>query len=279
VCVVLIKIISWNIRGLGDFEKRREVSQLVREKKSFIICIQETKLSVFDGVVCKSVWYDSNVDFSFQSSSGASGGLVMLWDCTEVEVWASLQFEHVIGIHGRFVKSGEEFTLLNVYAPCDVSRQQALWLNISQRLSAFSDHNICVWGDFNIIRWAEERRSVGNAGLHTGSAYFNQFIGVNFIFFMDLPLWGRRFTWFWGDGNSMSRLDRFLLSERWYLTWPNCVQVASSKGLSDHCPIQLSIDEENWGPKPVRMLKCWEKFSGYNEFVREKWSSFQVDMF
>jgi len=96
---------------------------------------------------------------------------------------------------------------------------------------------------------------------------------------MDLPLWGRRFTWFWGDGNSMSRLDRFLLSERWCLTWPNCVQVASSRGLSDHCPIQLSIDEENWGPKPVRMLKCWEKFSGYNECVREKWSSFQVDMF
>ena len=184
--MVLIKIISWNIRGLGGFEKRREVSQLVREKKSFIICIQETKLLVFDGVVCKSVWYDSNVDFSFQLSSGASDGLVTLWDCTEVEVWASLQFEHVLGIQGRFVKSGEEFTLLNVYAPCDVSRQQALWLNISQRLSAFSDHNICVWGDFNTVPWAEERRSVGNSGLHAGSAYFNQFIEVNFFLWIYL---------------------------------------------------------------------------------------------
>ena len=49
------------------------------------------------------------------------------------------------------------------------------------------------------------------------------------------------------------------------------------RGLSDHCLIQLSTDEENWGPRPVRLLKCWETFSGYNEFVREKWSSFQVD--
>jgi exonuclease III len=268
VCVVLMKIISWNVRGLGGFEKRKEVCQLVREKKSFIICIQETKLSVFDGVVCKSVWKDSNVDFSFQPSSGASGGLVTLWDCSEVEVWASFQLEHVLGIQGRFVKTSEEFTLLNVYAPCDVSRQQALWINISQRLSILSDHNICVCGDFNTVRWSKERRSRGNSSLHSGSAYFNQFIGVNI--FMDLPLRGRRFTWFRGDGNSMSRLDRFLLSERWCLTWPNCVQVASVRGLSDHCPIQLSIDEENWGPKPVHKLKCWEKFSGYKEFVGEK---------
>jgi hypothetical protein len=29
----------------------------------------------------------------------------------------------------------------------------------------------------------------------------------------DLPLAGRQFTWFRGDGSSMSRVDRFLLSE------------------------------------------------------------------
>jgi len=31
-----MKIISWNVRGLGGFEKRREVCQLVREKKPFM---------------------------------------------------------------------------------------------------------------------------------------------------------------------------------------------------------------------------------------------------
>ena len=32
--VVVMKISSWNVRVLGGFEKRREVCQLVREKKS-----------------------------------------------------------------------------------------------------------------------------------------------------------------------------------------------------------------------------------------------------
>jgi exonuclease III len=53
--VVTVRIISWNVRGLGSLEKWREVRQLVREKNPFILCIQETKLSIFDDSVCKSI--------------------------------------------------------------------------------------------------------------------------------------------------------------------------------------------------------------------------------
>jgi exonuclease III len=168
-----MKIISWNVRGLGGVEKRREVCQLVREKNPSILCIQETKLTVFDGLVRKCIWSDTNVNFSFQLSRGASGWLVTLWNCTEVEVWAFMQFEHVSGIQGRFVKTEDELTLFNVYAPCDIPRQHALWHNISMRLTTLSDHNICVCGDFNTVRSLEERRSVENSALHAGSAYLN----------------------------------------------------------------------------------------------------------
>ena len=73
---------------------------------------------------------------------------------------------------------------------------------------------------------------------------------------MEFPLQGRKFTWFRGDGKSMSHIDHFLLSKSWRVTWPNCVQLAMSRGLSNHCPLVLSIDDENWGPCPLRMLKC-----------------------
>ncbi|CAJ2644440.1 unnamed protein product [Trifolium pratense] len=75
----------------------------------------------------------------------------------------------------------------------------------------------------------------------------------------------------------MSRLDRFLLSEEWCLNWPNCKQLAKMRGLSDHCPLVLSANEEDWGPRPSRMLKCWKDIPGYTLFVRDKWNSFQVD--
>jgi hypothetical protein len=75
----------------------------------------------------------------------------------------------------------------------------------------------------------------------------------------------------------MSQLDRFFLSDKWCLTWPNCIQVARLRGLSDHCLIVLSVYEENWGPKPFRMLKCWVDVPSYKQFVTDQWLSFQIE--
>lgn len=51
--------------------------------------------------------------------------------------------------------------------------------------------------------------------------------------------------------------------------WPNCIQAAMIWGLSHHYPILLSMDEVNWGPRPMQMLKCSMDvdFLGYQEFV------------
>jgi len=84
-----MKLVSWNVRGLGDIEKRREVRRLVGEKSPFILCIRETKLVVCDAFLCNSLWGDSNHSFSYRPSVGASGGLLILWDSEEVEVWSS----------------------------------------------------------------------------------------------------------------------------------------------------------------------------------------------
>ena len=34
--------------------------------------------------------------------------------------------------------------------------------------------------------------------------------------------------------------------------------------------------EKNWGPRPSRMLKCWQDMSGYQQFVKDKWHSYQI---
>jgi len=51
-----MKIISYNDRGMGGGEKRREVQRLVRERKPWVVCIQETKLEVVDDFLCRSLW-------------------------------------------------------------------------------------------------------------------------------------------------------------------------------------------------------------------------------
>jgi exonuclease III len=36
-----MKIASYNVRGVGGFEKRIEVRRVVADKKSFVLCLQE----------------------------------------------------------------------------------------------------------------------------------------------------------------------------------------------------------------------------------------------
>jgi len=81
-----MQVVSWNARGLGGLEKRREVRQLVNEKRPSIMCIQETKLMVIDGAMGASLWGDPNHGFSYRPSLGASGELLTMWDISEVEV-------------------------------------------------------------------------------------------------------------------------------------------------------------------------------------------------
>lgn len=41
-----LKIISWNVRGLNDIEKRVKIRRMLREWKANIVCLQETKMEV-----------------------------------------------------------------------------------------------------------------------------------------------------------------------------------------------------------------------------------------
>jgi hypothetical protein len=70
-----------------------------------------------------------------------------------------------------------------------------------------------VCGDFNAVRSTVERRSSREGSRSSDHIPFNQFIDDAVL--IDLPLTGRKFTLYKGDGLSMSRLDRFLISEEW----------------------------------------------------------------
>jgi hypothetical protein len=101
-----MKVISWNVRGLGRVDKRKEVRNLVREKNPLIVCLQETKLQVCDDSLCAAMWVSSLVGFSFRPSVGASGGLLTIWDTAEVEVWSSLSLAVIMscGVMGVLSK-------------------------------------------------------------------------------------------------------------------------------------------------------------------------------
>jgi len=166
----------------------------------------------------------------------------------------------------------EEFVIINVYAPCEFEAKKELWDQLSTVVLSSVNLCLCVCGDFNSVRSVDERKGRGGFFRQREADVFNNFIHDNLL--IDLPICGRLFTWYKGDGVSMSRINRFLLSNKWCKKWPNCIQVAYQRGLSDHVPLLLHVDDVNWGLRPPWMLKCWSDYPGYANFLREKWGSF-----
>ncbi|GAU27943.1 hypothetical protein TSUD_146580 [Trifolium subterraneum] len=120
-----------------------------------------------------------------------------------------------------------EFYLANVYAPCDLREKQALWDSLSGRIQSLHGTRVCVCGDFNAVRSIEERRSAREGPRSSVNVPFNRFIDDSAL--VDLPLSGRKFTWYKGDGLSMSRLDRFLLSRSGVYLGPIVYRINSLK--------------------------------------------------
>jgi exonuclease III len=238
-----------------------------------VLCLQETKWQVVTDSMINNIWGDAPRDFSFCRSVGASGGLVTVWDTSRIVIWSSMSYGNVLVIKGKVISSDEEFMIFNVYAPCDLAAKREMWVTLKSKVLNNNDVNVCVCGDFNSVRGEDERKGRCTVYRQADASAFNDFIDSCYL--IDLPICGRLFTWYKGDGVSMSRLDRFLLSEKWSETWPNSTQIAYQRGLSDHVPLMLVNEEVNWGPRPFRMLKCWSEFPGYSDFVREKWGSFQ----
>lgn len=110
----MMKVITYNVRGLGGFEKRAEVRRLVQDKHPFVFCLQESKLSVVDKFLIKSLWGSDPCGFSFQASAGASGGLIIVWNTSLVEVWCTLSFQHALNIKGKVILTGQEFIIANI---------------------------------------------------------------------------------------------------------------------------------------------------------------------
>jgi len=67
-----------------------------------------------------------------------------MWDSLEVEVWSTSSQDHVLLIHGKFIRTNEMFYLFNIYAPCEIRAKQQLWEKLSVKLQLLRGVNVCV---------------------------------------------------------------------------------------------------------------------------------------
>ncbi|GJX69578.1 RNA-directed DNA polymerase, eukaryota, reverse transcriptase zinc-binding domain protein [Tanacetum coccineum] len=107
--------------------------------------------------------------------------------------------------------------------------------------------------DFNEVREAEER--FGSHFNERQAMIFNSFISNSSL--IDVPSGGYNLTWTDKWGSKMSKLDRFLVSEIFFDTFPHTSGLILEKGRSYHRPILLKQHMVDFGPTPFRFFHSW----------------------
>ncbi|GKV29753.1 hypothetical protein SLEP1_g38652 [Rubroshorea leprosula] len=203
-----------------------------------------------------------------KAANGLAGGLLCIWNSKVFRKIEVIEGDNYLGVCGLWGEDDTEVYIINIYSPCQLAGKRALWEDL-QKLIINKGGKWCLAGDFNAVRKIEER--AGSREVTREMKEFDEFIQNTGL--IDLPLVGRRYTWYNSNGKYMSRIDRFLLTEEWILKWCDMKQWGLNRFVSDHCPILLKNEKMDWGPKPFKFFDAWLDQPGCKEIIREVWKS------
>ncbi|XP_028101025.1 uncharacterized protein LOC114300334 [Camellia sinensis] len=237
-----MKILSWNVRGLGRPEKRGKIKRLVRERGVDVLFLQETKRRIMEDHFVKSIWPYEEMDYMVVDSVGSAGGLLSIWRPQIFELKSCYSGKNFIILSGTSSPSFQ-CSLVNIYAPNEVLGRRQLWKSLAGIHHHFPNP-WCVGGDFNEIRFIGERK--GCLSRDRGMKDFNEF--VEKLELTDMPMLGRQYTWC----NAME-------GNRW-----------------NHCPILIQEDGRDWGPKPFKFINAWLSHPSFISEVKKRWEEAQV---
>ena len=230
-----IKILCWNVRGLNDFEKRKLIKGVVRNQKPYLVCLLETKVKEMSLQMVKSVGVGRFLNWVLVDARGAAGGLLLLWDNRVLENLEVESEGYSISVRFRNCANGFSWIFSRVYGPVIGSEKEDFWEELGA-IRGLWDDLWCVGGDFNSVRFPEERRNASS--LTAEMRRFSEVIGE--LGLRDSPLTGGPFTWIGGlNSQAASRLDHFLISDQWEDHFSAITQSALPHMVSDHSPIVL----------------------------------------
>ncbi|MCH80924.1 LINE-1 reverse transcriptase like [Trifolium medium] len=247
--------------------KRRRLSSLLKSGAFDMCFLQETKRDSFDDFMIHNVWGHKDVEWVAKESRGLSGGLLTVWNAGLFTFHYSFTGDGFLGVCGEWKASLVYF--VNIYSSCSLSGKRKLWNDLLEFKLNNTQGDWCLGGDFNAVLKVGERRGRRGGGGQVERTEFAQFIDAMEV--VDIPVTGKKFSWFSSDGSAMSRLDRFLLSEGFIDKGGISNQWIGDRDISDHCPISLVSSNLDWGPKPFKFNNCWLEHPDFFSFVADIW--------
>ena len=263
------KMLSWNVRGANNLNKRNVIRNFIRSQRVDLVCLQETKLQNLSSADARSLGVGRLADWRAVEAEGSAGGVLVFWDTRKLELVEAELGHFSVTCMFKNVEDGFLWAFTGVYGPVKRSKRELFWQELGA-VKGLWGGPWCIGGDFNVVLSPNDKNS--DCRLSYSMRRFMEVL--NELGLRDLPLQGGPFTWRGGLNNQrMSRLDRFLVTADWEIQFSNVTQSILPRPVSDHCPMMLDSDGIKSGPSPFRFENMWLKLAGFKDILRDWWQS------
>ena len=144
-----LKLISLNVRGLRNRNKRRAIFSYLKAQKATIFCLQETYSSPEDEKVWSAEWGGNTL---FSHGSSHSRGVCILLNPSNVTFCLQSVKQDSDGrlLIAKATTHDKSFFIVNIYAPTDYRDQDNFIRTVSEQLmSNTNTSNVIIAGDWN----------------------------------------------------------------------------------------------------------------------------------
>jgi ribonuclease HI/exonuclease III len=273
----MMKIVSWNIRGLNGRSKQRILRECIMAEKPEVLLLQETKCRGAEvDTISQRIWRKCSSITT--DSTGASGGLAILWNPDKVTISKAFTTVGTITAHFEVLGTNQAGAITNVYGPHSHQDKDKFMQSLELIKTLAATPKWILGGDFNMILTLEEKTG-GLKRLEQDSGKFKALIDQ--LKLVDIENNNDTFTWSnrrSGNQHIACRLDRFLVTEDIMDSGSHLESLILPKAGSDHWPLALQMDlGEPPRYKPFRFEKFWLAHPDFQRLAKSWWEQAAID--
>ena len=239
-----LKLLSLNVRGLRNVNKRRAIFSYLKAQKAAILCLHETYSSAEDEKVWSAEWGGK---IFFSHGSIHSKGVCILLNPSSTLLLRSIQADS----EGRFLIlkatiDDNSFFIVNIYAPTDYRDQDNFIRSLGEQLISNTDTSkLIISGDWNTtLNRIDKRGGQPWKATNYRNSLINLMEELNLIdCYREKHPTTKSFTYESKPLNLKSRIDFFLISRPLSCSVKN-VEISTSIA-PDHKSVFLNIEIEN----------------------------------
>ncbi|KAK8690417.1 hypothetical protein V6N13_073951 [Hibiscus sabdariffa] len=135
----VIRVLSWNVWGLGSSVKRKTIRIVLRKQCIEMVFLVETKLKVVSDSLIKSIWWTDSFKYVLPPSVGLSGDLIVFfWEISKFTLHGVCRDSRFLLVSGIWVLDEWTCGMIVVYVPCETGEQLVCWHSLTALIASLA---------------------------------------------------------------------------------------------------------------------------------------------